>query len=938
MADRTVSVRLSVMAQDYIKAMKDAANATATVGTEAEKLAQKKRAFEQLGATGLTMGTLLAAGFAAASKASMDFDAQMSNVQAATHESAENMGLLRQAALDAGEATVFSATEAAQAIEELSKAGVSTADILGGGLTGSLDLAAAGGIGVADAAGIAATALKQFNLNGSDMSHVADLLAAGAGKAMGDVTDLSQALNQSALVAKQTGLSIEETTAGLSAFAAQGLLGSDAGTSFKSMLQALNPTSAQAADLMEKYNLQAYDAQGNFVGLAEYAGKLKTGLSGLSTEQQNATLKTIFGADAVRAATVLYQNGAEGITEWTEAVDDQGYAAETARMRLDNLKGDIEALGGAFETALIDTGSAGNDVLRTMAQALTGLISMYNDLPEPVQASVLALGGAAAAVALTGGAAFLAVPKWLEFKATVEASTWSMKGIGLTAAGAGLALGGLFMIVGELAAEHQRAQQLAQSYADTLSEGTHEVTDATRDLIAEQINLKQNNFLFVEGSSMADAAKDLGISLDTVRKAIEGDADALDELNTKTQDAIDGYNFFDSESIKLNSSAEYLRETVEKQTGSLEDAAEAARNVAEATAESADTSDSAAEAYITESDAVAGLNSELGDLIDRINEANGIAQDAVTANAQYQAAVAGIATEVQKQKDAYEEAHGTLEGFTLSLNEATVDGSANAAMLSDVARAAEDAAKAQFEQDLATMSADDAAKKWNETLAAQKQAFIDSAVGAGYNAQEVQALADRIFQMPTEKEFNALVETAEAQAKLDNFVTMNNGRTIRVKVAADGASIKMGSYTVDAGIPGQATGGPVIGPGTATSDSVLRRLSNGEHIVTADEVRAAGGHGEVEAWRASLTAGSRRNASPTVDAQMSSPSYYGVQMQPASTYSMPQTVQQTISLDGMAITGTLQIGGDGLATIIDGRIQAKANRDAVAYSGGTVSA
>lgn len=530
MSDRVVKVTLAAVVSGYEKSMKDAANATASVGTEAEKLAQKKQAFQQLGATGLTMGAVLAAGLAIATKASMDFDAQMSNVQAATHETAGNMDLLRQAALDAGESTVFSATEAAAAIEELSKAGVSTADILGGGLTGALDLAAAGELDVASAAGIAATALKQFNLNGSDMAHVADLLAAGAGKAMGDVTDLAQALNQSALVAKQTGLSIEETTAGLSAFAEQGLLGSDAGTSFKTMLQALNPTSAQAATLMEKYNLEAYDAQGNFVGLAEYAGRLKDGLSGLSTEQQNATLKTIFGADAVRAATVLYQNGAEGIEEWTEAVDDQGYAASTASMRLDNLKGDIEALGGAFETALIDTGSTANDTMRTMVQALTGLIGMYNDLPESVQATVMALGGATAAVALTGGAAFMAVPKWLEFKATVEASTWTLKGIGLTAGAAGLALGGLFLVVGELAAQHQRAQARAQSYADSIQDGTDKLGEAARATAIAELQ-KGGELLSFNWQSAYDAAEKLGVGADVVTDAALKNGDAIDELS-----------------------------------------------------------------------------------------------------------------------------------------------------------------------------------------------------------------------------------------------------------------------------------------------------------------------------------------------------------------------------------------------------------------------
>ncbi|KQQ66110.1 phage tail tape measure protein [Microbacterium sp. Leaf320] len=840
MPERIVRVKLSASIAEYKKAMQEAQDATKKTSEDVDSAADKvkayKDAFNAVGAAGVAMGAVLAAGFGAAVTASMNFDAAMSNVQAATHESASGMETLRQAALDAGESTVFSATEAANAIEELSKAGVSTADILGGGLTGALDLAAAGGIGVAEAAGIAATALQQFNLDGSDMAHVADLLAAGSGKAMGDVTDLSQALNQAALVAKQTGLSIEETTAGLSAFAAAGLLGSDAGTSFKSMLQALNPNSAAAAELMKKYNLEAYDAQGNFIGLSEYAGKLKTGLSGLSTEQQNATLKTIFGSDAVRAATVLYQQGAEGIDEWTAAVDDQGYAAETAALRLDNLKGDIEALGGAFETALIDTGSTANDTLRTMAQALTGLVGLYNDLPGPVQASVMAVGGATAAIGLSGGAALLAVPKYLELKNTVENAGMSMKGISMTAGAAGLALGGLFLIVGELAAEHQRAQQKAQSYASSLAEGTHEITDATRDLIAENLTMKQNGFLWLEGSAASDAAKDLGISLDVVRKAIEGDADAIDKLNVKTQEAIDGYNFWDAESIKLQSSAQYLRGEVEKETGALDQAAEAARNKAEATSQSSEAADTAAEAYVAEADAVGDLNSKLTDLITKINDANGVAVDAITANANYLSALDGLSAQAEKAG--------------VSLDENTVSGSANAAAMGDLAEKARDAAEAQFEQDLATMSADDAAKKWNGTLAAQKQAFIDSATAAGYNAGEVQALADRIFQMPTEKEIAFLVETAAAQSQVDKFVTLNNGRRVKVFVDAEtgNQSFQVGSKTVSA----FAGGGRVIGPGTGTSDDVDAKLSNGEHVIPANEVRNAGGHEVIEAYRALL--------------------------------------------------------------------------------------
>lgn len=843
MAERVVAVRLTAVVTNYEQAMKRAAKAAKEVATEGDKLAAQKQAFQQLGATGLTMGTVLAAGIAVATKAAADFDAQMSNVQAATHETAGNMDLLRQAALDAGESTVFSATESAQAIEEMAKAGVSTADILSGGLTGALDLAAAGGIGVAEAAGIASTALKQFNLNGSDMAHVADLLAAGAGKAMGDVTDLSQALNQSALVAKQTGLSIEETTAGLAAFAEQGLLGSDAGTSFKTMLQSLNPTSAEAAALMEKYNLEAYDAQGNFVGLAEYAGKLKTGLSGLSTEQQNATLKTIFGADAVRAATVLYQQGSEGIEKWTEAVDDQGYAASTAAIRLDNLKGDVEALGGAFETALIDTGSAANDTMRTMVQAITGLIGLYNDLPAPVQGTALALGAAAAAVTLTGGAAAIAIPKWLEFKATVELAGWSMKGIALTAGTAGLALGGLFLIVGELAGQYQRGQQRAQAYADTIEAGAKKVSDAARDIAIDEL-AKGGELLTFNWQSAYDAAEKLGVGADVVTDAALKNGDAIDKLAVY-YDALagdqDAFNKIQADTgmnaYETRLALEALTNGIGQQNAAIDEAVRLKGQEEEANSGATASAESAAEAYQAEVSAVTDLNSQLTDLIDQINAANGVGQDAVTANARYQSALEGLSAEVERN------------GTTLDQN--TAAGSANAAALAELAGSAQTAAQAQFEQDQATMSADAAATKYLDTLAAQRQAFIDSAINAGYNADEVYKLADQIFRMPTEKEFEAIVETATAQSELDRFVNLNNGRRVKVFVDAEGGqSFRVGTTTV---APGMSSGGPVLGPGPRGKDSELRMLAPGEHVLTAEEVAAAGGHGAVEEWRSALT-------------------------------------------------------------------------------------
>lgn len=858
--ERVVKVRLTAVVADYKRAMEEAAKATDKTATAADKVTKYKEGLTAVGTAGLAMGGLLAAGAALAVKRFADFDQAMSAVSAATHESADGMASLRQAAIDAGASTVFSATEAANAIEELAKAGVSTTDILNGGLKGALDLASAGGLGVAEAAGIASTALTQFGLKGSDMSHVADLLAAGAGKAMGDVTDLSQALNQAGLVAASTGLSIDETTAGLAAFASQGLLGSDAGTSFKTMLQRLTPQSAEAEQMMQKLGISAYDAAGNFVGLSEFAGILQKSLKSLTPEQRNAALSVIFGSDSVRAATVLYQEGSKGIDKWTKAVDDQGYAADTARRRLDNLKGDLEQLGGAFDTVLIQGGSQANDTLRTMVQALTGLVGMYGDLPAPIQGFTTVVGGATAAVALSGGAAFNAIPKWLEFKETVQNSSLSLKGISLSAGAAGLALGGLFLLVGELAAQHQRAAALAQSYADTISEGANKIDDSARKIAVDELK-KGGDWLSFNWQSAYDAAKKLGVSLDTVTDAALGNQDAMGKLKP-FYDALSGdtakFNEIASKSgmsaLETRLALEALTNGIGSQNEAIKRGVELKAQEAEANADVKDSTKSASESYLDEAKKLDELNSQLQQLISRINEANGVNQDAVSANARYQEALAGISREVQQQRDEFEKANGTVDGFALSLDQATEAGASNAAMLSDVAGAAQAAAQKQFEVDQATMGAKDASDKYYATLAAQREAFINSATAAGFNADEVQKLADKVFALPPKKDIQVLADTASAQTAIDQFVTLNDGKRVRVFVDAEGGqSFRVGSTTVSPA--GYAGGGLIVGPGTGTSDSIPIRASNGEYMLTAEDVQAAGGPSAIDKWRAAMHSG-----------------------------------------------------------------------------------
>lgn len=319
---------------------------------------------------------------AAAIGVAAKFNKEMSGVGAVASASAADLDRLREAALEAGAATSFSASEAAQAEAELAKAGISVSDILGGALRGSLDLAAAGQLDLATAATIASGAMNAFDLAGTDVSHIADVMAAAANKSATDVNMLGMSLSQTGLMASQAGLDLETTIGALGLFADNMLTGSDAGTSFKTFLQRLPGISGPAREAMAEIGFSAYDANGAFVGLEEVAQRLQDGLAGLSDEQKSTALTTIFGSDSIRAATILMDAGASGVREYTTAVNDQGAAQRMAAAQLDNLSGDVEAFRGSVETALIRLGDLGDGALRGTVQGATDLVNAFNDFAE----------------------------------------------------------------------------------------------------------------------------------------------------------------------------------------------------------------------------------------------------------------------------------------------------------------------------------------------------------------------------------------------------------------------------------------------------------------------------------------------------------------------------------------------------------------------------
>lgn len=333
-----------------------------------------------LATTGLMAGgTGLAAGLRSVVTTAMDFEQQMSRLQAVSEGTGRQFAALREQAITMGAQTAYSATEAAFAQTELAKAGVGLDDILNGGLQGSLALAAAGELDLGQAASIAANAMKQFGLSGRDVTGIADALATAANQTTADVGDFGLALAQTSAAAKQSGLGFKDTMAALEALADQGVKGSDAGTSLKAALLSLIAPTDKAAEVMKKQGLAITDSNGRMVNIVELSARLTKATEGMTRAQRTQFLATIAGRDGFRALAALIDAGPAGMRRYIRGLSEVGTSAEIARKKQNNLRGDLEQLSGAFETLQIKVGSRLTSGLRNVVQEVTSLVVVLGE-------------------------------------------------------------------------------------------------------------------------------------------------------------------------------------------------------------------------------------------------------------------------------------------------------------------------------------------------------------------------------------------------------------------------------------------------------------------------------------------------------------------------------------------------------------------------------
>lgn len=770
--NKNIVIRLMADTASYEAAMTRAGSTAKTVASGMENTGRKSA----LIASGMTAAGLAVAAFGvAAVKMAADFDQQMSTVQANTGATSAQMDQLRAAAIEAGASTVYSASDSADAINDLGKAGMSVTDILTGGLSGALNLAASDGMAVGDAAEYMANALSMFHLKGSQASQVADTLAAGAGKAVGNVSDFGEALNNCGAQANSFGMNIQETTGVLALFAQNGTIGAEAGTQLNSMLMKLAAPSAEASNTMKELGISAYDAQDHFVGMANFAGQLQKAEKNLTDEQRNQANATIFGSYAIKAANYLYEAGESGVNKWTKAVSESGYAAEQAAAKNNNLKGDLENLSGSMESLMISVGEGAQGPLRKMVQGLDTLVDAFAGLPsgaqqtivvmaslagvfgavhkaagnlngststmanniglaiDPIQRVKTALGSAQTAFDLFKGSSMSASEQMEAFG--TSASKAQLKTAGFKAVGSsvmnllggpwGIALTVAGVALSAFISRQQKAKEAAEQLQSALESGSNiseTIAGAYQDMSSGGVKL----------TTWLDKA---GISLTDMTSAAMGNEAALKRVNKQIKE-IDKPGIGGTAAAAIKKALKEESKAYDDASKTANEKSKAAKNAVDADGKSASAAKEAASANKELGSSASDASSQIDDLVQALF---GLESGNLTADQ----AVDQLNQKIGELSDTCKDNGVVFDQSGNLLDRFSEQGTKTKQALEDIASSAQNAAEKILKQGESTGFSSGEIERANGVLQDARDAIIRQAEASGMSEQAANALADR---------------------------------------------------------------------------------------------------------------------------------------------------------------------------------------------------
>ena len=373
-------VTLAIKDTAYKQGLKDAEG---NASSSTSKIGGAFKAVGKVAKTAMVAGSAAAVAFTKTSiDAGMSFGSAMSQVAATMGTTVDKIGNIKAKAEEMGRTTKYTATEAAEGMNILAQAGLS-ADEQISGIGTVLNLASAGAMSLEESASYTAGAVKGFGDSMSNASYYADLMAKGATLANTDVRGLGEAFSGSAATAKNYGQAADSVTLSLLRLAEQNVTGSEASTALNRAMADLYTPTDDASKALDQLKVSAYKTNGEAKDFNDLVDELNGSLQGMTAEQKNNALATIFTTQGLQAFNKMTASSDATVQKfWKGIQDSSGSAAQQAATQLDNLQGDITLLSSATEGLQL---AFYNTFSGTIRGAVKGITSEVSGLAEAME-------------------------------------------------------------------------------------------------------------------------------------------------------------------------------------------------------------------------------------------------------------------------------------------------------------------------------------------------------------------------------------------------------------------------------------------------------------------------------------------------------------------------------------------------------------------------
>ena len=326
----------------------------------------------------LAGGAAATAAVTGAVKVGSSFESQMSTVEAISGATEKQITQLEEKAKEMGATTQFTATESGQAMEYMAMAGWKTKDMLNG-IGGIMDLAAASGEDLAGTSDIVTDALTAFNLQAKDSAHFADILAQASSNSNTNVSMMGETFKYVAPIAGSLKYSAEDTAVSIGLMANAGIKASQSGTTLRKIMSntaggitLVSKAYAKAGEKTGKYKIETANADGSMKDWSWTVETLREQFSKMTEEEQAMNAESIAGKTAMSGLLAIVNASDKDYKKLTNSIDNaSGAAKRMAKIRLDNLQGDVTIFQSALEGKGIELYDELKEPMRDIVQSAT---------------------------------------------------------------------------------------------------------------------------------------------------------------------------------------------------------------------------------------------------------------------------------------------------------------------------------------------------------------------------------------------------------------------------------------------------------------------------------------------------------------------------------------------------------------------------------------